>query len=182
MENTKAVNVEKADISQIKNLYLDNFPKKERKPIWYLSHLIKTGRGELLKILLQNQICGFIFVLITSDTVLIDYLAIDKKFQGNGIGSAICDILRKRYAEKLAFLEIEFPNEKYENNNQRVRRKKFYLKNGLFETCVRVHAYGTEMEVLTFSNVPFSLEKYFKFMQAVYKKPIYWLLRVTKHG
>lgn len=170
MNNLKAVKTVKADLPNLKKLYKESFPLKERKPFWYVKHLINDGRGEFLSIFLEDKFCGFIFILKTQNIVLVDYLAIDKSFQGKGIGSKICDLLREKFSDKTIFLEIELPDLKFDNNAQRVKRKKFYLKNGLNETGIHLFVYGTEMEVLTFSQTDFDYEDYVKFMKAVYKK------------
>ena len=58
-------------------------------------------------------------------------------------------MLKKRYAGKALLIEIEDTDEECENRADRMRRKAFYLRNGMVEMPYKVWFYGTKMQVLT---------------------------------
>lgn len=140
----------KEELTYIKALYKQAFPKIERKPLWLLYGKQKTGIAEILSIKDENEnMCGLAITLIYKDMVLLDYFAIDENARGNGLGSEAIQLIKQRYETKRLLLEIETPNEQASNNEQRVRRKQFYHKNGLVDTNIFVNIYHLDMELLT---------------------------------
>ncbi len=55
----------------------------------------------------------------------------------------------ERFKGQKYVFEIEKQDELAENAEDRKRRKAFYLRNGLKETGLFVHAYDTDFEILT---------------------------------
>lgn len=53
-----------------------------------------------------------------------------------------------RFRGKKLILEIEKQDASAPNAEQRASRKRFYLRNGLKETTLFVHAYDTDFELL----------------------------------
>ena len=65
-----------------------------------------------------------------------------------GYGTEALLLLRELYSDRQFFLEIEEPEEKALNQADRLRRKKFYLQNGMEETGIRIVLFGVDMELL----------------------------------
>lgn len=74
-------------------------------------------------VLLKNEECGYIY-----------FIAIDSRKRGEGYGSATMQKMMELYPELQLVLDFEVIDENAENNEQRVRRKNFYLRNGFHET------------------------------------------------
>lgn len=74
-------------------------------------------------VLLKNAKCGYVY-----------FVAIDHRMRSKGYGSAAIQKLMKVYPKLQLVLDFEIIDEKVENNEQRVRRKNFYLRNGFHET------------------------------------------------
>lgn len=74
-------------------------------------------------VLLKNAECGYVY-----------YLAIDCHARSKGYGSAAIRRLLEVYSGLQLVLDFEEIDETAENNEQRIRRKNFYLKNGFHET------------------------------------------------
>lgn len=157
--------LKKADeknMDSVKSLYERAFPDNERKPFGLI--LENRGRGLTDILALEDEalggdLKGIVITINHKDMVLVDYFAVEDTCRGQGIGGKAIELIREKYAKKRVFLEIELPGEGYENNAQRVRRKAFYLKNGLKESGIQVRVYGTDMELLTF-GAPVSFEEY----------------------
>ena len=62
--------------------------------------------------------------------ILLLFLAVNDSIRGMGIGSAILGSLSSMYPEHVISLQIETLRFPAENMDQRVRRERFYLKNG----------------------------------------------------
>lgn len=74
-------------------------------------------------VLLRNEECGYLY-----------YLAIDRCVRSKGYGGAAIKKILATYSQLQIILDFEEINDNAENNDQRIRRKKFYLQNGFHET------------------------------------------------
>ena len=81
--------------------------------------------------------------------VLLDYFAIEKSFRGQNLGTEALALLKKRYEGRRFFLEIELSELEGPGQGLRIRRKQFYLRNGMKETGVKVCLFQIPMELLT---------------------------------
>lgn len=147
----KIVNtLESGHVSQMKQLYLSAFPKAERKPFCLMKQKCRQGKMDMLS--LESDAGEFLGLAVTvfyKDMVLLDYFAVNVGERGNGVGSEAFEMLKKRYEGRRFFLEIEIPDKTAKNAEQRIRRKEFYLRNGMIETGLLVVLFGIEMELLT---------------------------------
>ncbi len=157
-------NADKKDLYRIKALYEEAFPANERKPFSVLENNRRRGMTDILAIY-DGEFLGLVITAGYKDMVLIDYFAVDEGKRGGGIGGRAIELIRQRYAGKRVFLEIELPDVSFANNEQRVRRKGFYLRNGLKDSGIAVNVYNTDMELLVFSE-NISFEEY----EALYKE------------
>ncbi len=142
-------------LNQIRTLYEESFPKSEKKSFQMM--LQKRGLFEFLSI--ENEegnFCGLAIMVLSGELVLLDYLAVKPECQGAGLGSIVLRELQERYGRERIVVEIETTTgleaEKAENLRDRLRRKGFYLKNGMKPADFHVKLLGVEMEVLTFGR------------------------------
>ena len=80
---------------------------------------------------------------------MLDYLAVCPQARGTGAGTAILEKIRTYYADKKILLLIEELNPAATNIEQRVKRKRFYLRNGYIDTGIRTSSIGGNMEILS---------------------------------
>lgn len=132
----------------ILDLYIRSFPESERKPFSVIERKTSMGTMEILVITEGKKRIGLAITAAKGDLVLLDYFAIEKAYQGQGIGSEALQLLREMYEDRQLFLEIERPDEPAENQEERIRRKKFYIKNGMLATGIRIQLYGVAMELM----------------------------------
>lgn len=156
MEICKASNKE---LRWMKRTYLEAFPRSERKPFGIMKQKAAQGIMELLVIREKNQLVGLAITVLHKDMVLLDYFAIHRKFRGQNYGSDALRLLKERYQDRRLILEIELPDEAAPNQEERLRRKRFYLRNGMQETELKVCVFRVPMEVLT-DGKPLTYEEY----------------------
>lgn len=149
--------VSNEQLNQIKELYEASFPKSEKKPFGLMVELQKQGLCEMLAIEdEEGKFCGLAIMILAAGLALLDYFAIDPGCQGGGMGSAALQELRERYGSDKIVVEIERTTgaeaEAAENAQDRIRRKAFYLRNGMVPVGFLVNLFGVEMEVLTFGR------------------------------
>lgn len=139
-----------SDLKDVKKLYRKAFPLIERKPFFMIWDKMQTGESEILVFLLDGVFAGFAVTLIYSDLVLVDYFAVSESFRGAGIGSEALKTLFARYNGKKVMLVAETENPKASNAKERAKRIKFYLKNSMVDTMVRVNILGSSFNLLSY--------------------------------
>lgn len=96
----------------------------------------------------KQEFIGFAITMKSKDLVLLDYFAIAGEKRASGFGSEALRSLQKYYGNQRFFLEIESTLGKADNQEQREKRKRFYLANDMTEIGMTVDVFGTEMELL----------------------------------
>lgn len=133
---------------RVQKLYYEAFPADERKPFGMIMRMRRKGRTDVWCMEADGKFAGFATTINGDDLVLIDYLAVAGGKRGEGIGSEGLRLLRKQYPGRGMFVEIESVYEPGDNHGERVRRKKFYIRNGMEELGVLADVFGVQMELL----------------------------------
>ena len=147
---------EEKQLEDIRKLYESSFPKSEKKPFDFMRKKQKEGYFDMLAIEEEEgKFCGLAIMLLAGGWALLDYLAIDPGCQGTSLGSRTLAALQERYGKERIVVEIESTIRDAEdsgNGQERLRRKSFYLRNGMVPMGFLVDLFGVEMEVLTFGS------------------------------
>lgn len=152
---------------RIYKLYRQAFPRYERKPFAIIRSMYKKGNTDIWHFEKEGKFSGFVFTVNRENAILIDYLAVTSNSRGKGIGSEIIAQMRNHYTPKGIFVEIESVFAKCDNVEERLRRKEFYLKNGMIPMKVMVVLFGVEMELLGI-DCKLNFDEYFEFYHDVY--------------
>lgn len=137
---------------EIKEIYLEAFPKSERKPFFTVRHSVKKGKAQLLTAMDNGILQGFVMVIPYGNMVMVDYLAVSGKIRSRGTGSNIMQEVCKRFSDKKIVLLIEKLDDNAENKEQRIARRKFYLKNGFSFSDIYITGYSGNLEVLNYGG------------------------------
>lgn len=136
------------DIDFFESVNNEAFPEIERmsfQEAFELSSMTDTdvigfyenGNPIGFSVLVKNDMCGYIY-----------FLAIDSNKRSMGYGSAALQKLIDTYSDIQLILDFEELDPKAENINQRIARKKFYLRNGFYETGKFTILSGVRFEVV----------------------------------
>lgn len=155
-------------------VYNESFPEYERRPFKKILKASTAGQIEMFVLEHHFKNVGIVTAFLDGDYVLIEYFAIDKEFRGGGFGALALQQILLRYQNHTMFLEIEYPEFSADNNIQRLRRKMFYLTNGMYAVDYHINLFGTHMEILT-NGQPFQQNK----AHALYKKLFKWRTNKT---
>ena len=91
---------------------------------------------------------GVLIMFLGRDLILGGFLSILPHKRNGGLGTAVLQAVRARYAGKPVCLEIEDPEEPGAPNAElRRRRRNFYLRNGIVPIA-KMRVYDTDMELL----------------------------------
>ncbi|MBQ8199003.1 MAG: GNAT family N-acetyltransferase [Lachnospiraceae bacterium] len=149
----------KADWKAIKQLYRSAFPLNEKKPFWLIKSKYEKGQADVWVIEKENSFAGMAITMNGGDLVLLDYFAVCADKRSGGIGGEALKSLQEKYSDRRFFLEIESVDKPSPKLPERLRRKKFYLTNGMQEMGVNVKLFGVDMELLGY-NCAVSFEEY----------------------
>lgn len=138
-----------SDIERIESIYDEAFPREGKEPIHYLVKRSRQPHISLLSIYDDETWVGFLYTVTHKDLLLVFYFAIDSRFRGCGYGSSTLAALKEQNPEKRIFLDVESVDDKAENNEQRIKRKAFYLRNGFLETEYRFLEPHCNYDILT---------------------------------
>ncbi len=136
----------------VKGIYMEAFPKAERKPFFLLNRAVKKEKSEIWVALESGAVTGFIVLIPYRDMVMVEYFAISTKIRSKGTGSKILNEICRQYAGRRILLLIEKIDETAANNEQRIARKRFYLKNGFASSGVFAQGVSGYMEILCYGG------------------------------
>lgn len=131
----------------------DAFPPVERMDLDRLLELSTKDGFELLSAYDDAVLIGFVLLGISEYCTYIFLLAVDKDQRSKGYGSMILSEIRNRYPDHQIVLDLEGIDLQADNNTQRIMRKKFYLKNGFYETGYFMDYFGIQFEVLCSDHI-----------------------------
>jgi len=130
----RRVEYDTEDYEYVVRLYDASFPKEEQDSMKRIMNVSKTSLGKLYVALDGETRVGLLYILMRKKLLFIHYLAVDPGMRGKGYGSAILTLIRESYPDYSLTLSIEAPDERAENNAERLARKSFYEKNGYRDT------------------------------------------------
>lgn len=153
-------------IEEIKKLYLEAFPKIERRSFSQLKDLLEKEKCKILSIIYQGDFAGFFILLTNKKSTLIDYFAIKKDFREKSIGSKA---LKKLDDGSPYIIEIEPIDKTSPNNQQRIRRKSFYESLGFKSKEVLIDWYDTQFELMSLNDGK-SPDSYFALLDHIFTR------------
>ena len=131
------------DIKALEKINEEAIPASERNT---LDDMLSTG-AELIGIYAENEPIGFLVIRKYNKICYLAYLAVKQELRSNGIGSAALKALIAEYNDYQVVVEFEAPTAHSENDDIKLRRKHFYLKNGFNETGWVTYYDETEFEI-----------------------------------
>lgn len=168
------IRMEKVRLSStdIKHIYFEAFPKKERMPFPMMVAMSKLWNTEFLGFYDGNTLCGFVYLAHNRKIVFVMFLAVDKRLRSKGYGSAILQNIQSKYPEKKIIISIEPCEKDAPDIELRTRRKDFYMRNRYQETGYMMKLNGIVQEIII-SNGEFD-KKQFRTFFAAYSNGTMW--------
>lgn len=146
-------------MKEIKQLYDTAFPREERyldfEPAVKQMEAANSGekRGELVAFGEDTGetagFVGFVMVLFCGNIAHLYYFAIHENLRGRKYGEQALNLIKERYKDRTIWLGVELPDENAENQQQRLRRKQFYYRNGFRDTDVSGEKNGCMLQMMS---------------------------------
>ena len=146
------------DIISVKKLNEQAFPENERVSIDGLFDFGSDGSMDILGIY-EDIFVGFFVIRKYVDIAYIAYFAICPEIRSKGKGSHALQKLKEYYKGRQIVVDFEAPDKNSQNNNERIRRRSFYLKNGFYETGWFQYYMEMEFEIFC-SSTPFNKKRF----------------------
>ena len=115
---------------QVKALYYRAFPEYEQEAWSRLLFKRLFRRADFLVFYDQDQFVRLSYIIHHHGIHYVLYLAVNDRIRSKGYGSQILAQLKQRYTPDTLILDIEQPDPGATNNQQGLRRLRFYRKNG----------------------------------------------------
>ena len=133
---------------RVRRLYRRAFPREERKPFGVIRRMHRRGKTDVWVLRRDGRFAGFAATINGDGLILIDYLAVETRLRGQGVGSAALAALAEEYPGCGLFVEIESAFEPGEDQLQRMRRRAFYERCGFRSCRTMASVFGVPMELL----------------------------------
>ncbi len=133
-------------------LYAEAFPKEEQLPLSFLKRKAKSGVEDCFGLYEEGNFIGLLCCAYDRDIVFVFYFAISQSVRGKGYGTRVLEELKQRFPGKRLLLTIEILDENSPNNEQRKKRRAFYLRCGFRSCCYRVIERGVVYETLCYGK------------------------------
>lgn len=171
LEDNMKLNIEhiKSDSrfwTQINALAREAFPPGEYLAPEILAKMAEEDHFDFLALTENETFVGFMVVQTHKRLAYLFFLAIDPHFRSQGYGSRAIETLKGLYPEKKQVVDFEMIDETSANNQQRIKRKEFYLRNGYKETGLFLSYLGVDYEVMCM-DADFCVDDFKELMQTI---------------
>lgn len=129
------INSQSLELDKVQKLYVKAFPDNERSPLVLLLD-DNSNCSEIFAFYDNELFCGFISILTTNDISHILYFAIDETLRDKGYGTQALHLLKQLKHQNRILADIEVNTSIATNNEQRKKRKQFYMRNGYIPSGV----------------------------------------------
>lgn len=132
---------------QANALAKEAFPPKEYLAPSKLVEMAKSGNFDFWALSDKDIFVGFMVIQTYKDLAYLFFLAIDSSCRSKGYGSSAIETMKATYPDKKHVVDFEMLDDTSDNNEQRKKRREFYLRNGYKETGLFLSYLGVDYEV-----------------------------------
>ena len=152
--------------AQVRDLYLTAFPPEEREPWHVILSLSYQPCVDFSAYYNEaDEFCGLSYCVFNDSLLYVFFLAVDDGVRSRGYGTAILQHVCKAHSGRNVALEIEPLWEHEPNYDQRVRRLRFYERNGFHNTDILMCDQNVEYTVLCTGDT-FDVQEFIDMMTA----------------
>ena len=126
----------------IRPLFLSAFPEDERPPANIYFKNFKKDINQLFGFYDGDTFIGFASVTFYKDICYLFFLAVKEEQRDKGYGSKIISILKEIFKDYVLLICYEEVDEKYPDYENRLRREKFYVRNGFIKNPLKTNEFG----------------------------------------
>ena len=144
----------------IQKLYMEAFPIDERPPVFIFFRNALKENQNLYGYYENNEFIGFASLTLYKDIVYIFFLAVSPSKRNKGYGSKILTKIKEENKDKVLLLCYEEVSDKYKDNDKRIKRREFYLRNGFKDNGFKTDEFGVVFTTAYLGSHNVSYEEY----------------------
>jgi hypothetical protein len=144
----KPLNKEDKNYDNVLALYKASFPGAQYIPTCLLRFKLRHGKDGFSVIYDDENWVGLLYFTRYKDIVFVQFFSIAEATRSMGYGSEVLAELARLYVNSRLVLNIELLDDTAENNEQRIKRKSFYERNGFTSTGFAVKEGAEFFEML----------------------------------
>ena len=144
----KRVGADFAQKERFEEINREAFPPDEYMPLSEMLAVQAQGEFDVLALFDGETMVGFMVISADAETAYLFFLAIAKEYRAMGYGGQALQLYRTLYAQCQCTVDLEPLDDAAENAAQRIRRRRFYLKNGFSPSGYALEYRGTAFELL----------------------------------
>ncbi len=149
MKTIKVNSIDESKYSkELIDLYISAFPREERMPIDLLKSATLEKKLEVNVYEDENNFIGFTVVINNESNIYLYYLATKDSVRNKGYGHQIIDVIKNKYRGKTIMLCAEHIDGSESSDDIKIRRQKFYKRNGFLETDIIINEFGVRYDLL----------------------------------
>ncbi len=137
-----------ADMESLNALAKEAFPPEEYLAPTELIDMQEKINLDFWALYDDDRFVGFMTIVTHEQMAYLFFLAIDALYRSNGYGGKALAELFKQYPTYQQVVDMEMLDEHADNKEQRITRRKFYLRNGYKPTGHYLTYFGVSYEVL----------------------------------
>ena len=155
----------KKDVSK---LFLEAFPEEERPPLPVFLKSLQNKNISLLAFYQDQEFIGFAYLAFYQDICCLFFLAVSSTYRHKGFGGQILEIIKDEYRDYVIMLCYEEVGSQYQNYEERVLRKAFYLSHGFINNKIKTNEYGVIYETAYIGSHQVSFSQYLEIFKMVF--------------
>lgn len=144
----------------VSDFYTEAFPRNERIPWLKLLSLAPRMPLDFTAYYDDGRFVGLTVVYLREKVNWFWYFAVTKERRGQGLGQQIISRLLAKNGDKPIILDMESLDQPCDNIAQRLRRLRFYDRNGFHDTGVRRRFGDLEFAIMMCGDAVFTLDDF----------------------
>lgn len=134
------------------NYLINDFHESEVKPFDMIEKLVEKDKYKCFGFYEDKELLGYAYFVITNNTILMDYLAVNSKYRCRGLGSKFITMIKDKFSNNYSELLAEVENPKYgvDKNDRcnRERRISFYIKNSFQQSNIETSVLEDQYKII----------------------------------
>lgn len=155
------------DLKLLETITKQSFPQEEYVAPEIIIKMAEKDKNIFYLALYDNEnLVGYVVVKLYKMYCYLFFLAISPDYRSNGYGSKAIDFIKNQFKDYKHIVDFEMVDETAENNEERIKRRNFYIKNGYKPTGMFLKYLNLSFEIFTM-NDDFDLEIYKDLMNTI---------------
>ncbi len=149
----------------VRKLYKNAFAPQERMPFWLMTLMAKRKDTQFDAYYAEDSLCALAYLATVNELTFLMFLAVEQSMRSRGYGSAVLEEIERQRPGAKTLVSIERCDAPAGDTEQRLRRRRFYERNGYEQTGYLIEMAKQQQEILI-RNGAFEPQEFLAFFRA----------------